>query len=294
MSEIINLRGAAKGTGSTLLLGARRARLIGGPAIKRAQATGGGIPAGAWKTGVASQVIIEVEGLAEPLNAIKGLLASQVLVLHYVAASGNRKMTVQAATATAVGESRFPPREGSANTQLSQITFDVHGDGVIEDPTDAIVDTTDSGSPPTETGLAPLVNLVSASRGAAGATAISSAVDAVLRCTMSKTVGRMNEYGLPVGVWVTAAKPQAVVNVEDAEDWVASVTAAVIDETIILVFAAGSANSTLTCKWGRLVDMQELPFKPPEESGAPGRFQLTWDLVAGTGVAAIGSMLALT
>ena len=292
MYEIINLRGATKGSG-VALVGARRARIVANPDIKRASAGGGGLPCGAWKTGVAAQVIVEVEGIDEVVNAIRGELTAITLTLHYVGPDGPRRRTCKYATATAVGESRFPPAEGRGATPLSQITFDLHAGSGIETPAEALDDASYSGTPPTGT-VQPTVKLISAARGTGGSTPILSAVEAVLRCEMSKTVGRRNAYGLPQGVWVTAQAPRIAVTLEDALEWRNSLVGDVVDEILNLTFQAGAATRTLSARWARQVEFGEEAMKAAEESGPPARPQLLWDIVTGTGVASVTDALVLT
>ncbi len=292
MYEIINLRGATKGSGAALV-GARRARLVANPDLKRASAGGGGLSGGAWKTGLAPQVIVEVEGLDEVVNAIRGDLSDLTVTLYYSGPLGPRKRVLRYCTATAVGESRFPPAEGSGTTPLSQITFDVHAGDGVETPAEAIVDASDSGTPPTGT-VQPLVRLISAYRGAAGSTPIDSAVEATLRCNMTKTVGRRNAHGLPEGAWVTAQAPRLAVTLEDAREWLASLVGEVTNEVVALTFQAGANTRTLTCRYARQVEFGDEAYKAAEEAGPPARPQLLWDIVTAGVVASVRDALVLT
>lgn len=291
MYEIINLRGATKASG-VALIGARRARIVANPDVKRASAGGGGLAAGAWKTGLAAQVIVEVEGIDEVVNAIRGDLVAITLTLHYVGPAGPRQRVCKYCTATAVGESRFPPAEGSGHTPLSQITFDLHAGSGVETPAEALVDSSFGGTPPAGT-MQPTVRLLAAARGAAGNTPIASAVEATLRCGLTKTVGRRNAYGLPQGVWVTAQAPRVAITLEDASAWLASLVGAVEDEILHLTFQAGANERTLTCRYARQVEFGDEAYKAAEEAGPPARPQLLFDIVAGGTVASVRDALVM-
>lgn len=293
MSEILVLQGAAKGTGSTPLAGARRARCVGQADIKRAPGSPQGIPAGAWRTGIMPRVIVECEGLAEVVNAITGQLVAQTLALFILTSEGVIKRTCKYATAIAVGESRFPPAEGSENVPRNEITFAIHAGSGIEQPGEAVVDAAFSGTVPSEDGE-PLIQLLSAARGAAGGTVIGGFLSARLRCNFSVTLGRRNQYGLPVGAWVTNVAPTVTVEIEERSAWRNALVEAGIDETLLLTYQAGAANRVLRAKWARLVDPGEEPHKAPEEQGPPGRVTLSWDLVRGTGVQSAAQMLTVT
>ena len=289
--RIINLRYAGKGDGSTPMSGPTRARIVGNTDIKTAQT--GVMLAGAWKTGAAPQVIIEFEGLTEALLAVKGSLALQVLVLGYVADNCNWNLTIGGATATAVGESRFPPAEGSGKVPRVEITFDIHKMGDVDTLAECIVDATDAG------GLActtdPLVNLVSALGGATGVTAIDLVVEATLRCTMAKAISRGGGDELPAGVYIKSCEPQVVITVEDLTTYLAAFSGAVIDETLKLNYIAGvSGAKCLTVKWARRVGVEEMPINPAEDSGTVGRGRIVFKVVLGTNVTGPATALVVT
>lgn len=145
-TNVLHLRYAKRGDGTTVMDGATRARLIGNLDSKRSQAGGVELPSGDYKVGGAPQAVIESENFADVLAAMHGTLDAQVLVLGYAdgTASG-RKLTAKFATATQVGDSEFPPMEGGqGSVPRYQITLDLHaGDGVTT-LAHALVDAADS------------------------------------------------------------------------------------------------------------------------------------------------------
>lgn len=287
--EILNLRGAAKGTGATALAGARRARFVSAADIKRAGVGAQGLPAGAWKTGAAAQLVVEVEGLAEVVAALRGELTNQTIVLFYRTAGGNYQRTVRYCTAVGVSESRFPPAEGSGRTPLSEITFALHAGVGIETWAQAIV-TTAGGEPPVGTSE-PLVRLLAATR---NGTALAGAVQAALRGEFTVTTGRRNVNGVPVGVWGNVTAIRVMIEMEDEASWLSALQTAPGDEILQLSFQAGASNRTLRCEVARLVDPGQEEIRSAEEAQTPTRTQLVWDLVTGGSVAGPVQALTLT
>lgn len=287
--EILNLRGAAKGTGGTALAGARRARFVSAPDVKRASVGAAGLPGGAWKTGAASQLIIEVEGVAETVAALRGELTNQTIVLYYRRSDGNYQRRVKYCTAIAVGESRFPPAEGSGRTPLSQITFAIHAGSGVETWSQALVDV--SGGEPPAALPEPLVRLLSVTR---SGSPLAGAVQAALRGEFAVTTARRNGYGVPVGAWALPSAIRVMVEMEDEASWLAALQTAPTDEVLVLTFQAGLGTRYLTCQIARLVDPGQEELKSPEEAQTPTRTQLVWELVTGTGVAGPTDALVLT
>lgn len=298
-NEIINLRGAGKGAaGSTVMLGARRASLVPNEDTAVARGSGPvGATQGAWVKGLAPQLIVECEGLTEAVLAITGQLKGQVIALHYVGGAGNRKRTYKYATATAVGPSPFPPMEGDGQTPLVAITFDLHcGSGVTSWAT-MQVDASDAGAPPSEgDNVNPLLALTGATRGAAGSTAIPSAVSASLNAVLTKSVGARNSAGLPSAVWTKNANIKVQVITEDASVLDGAYGSATIDEIVVLSFMGGKANGTLTCKVARFIGCERLEFMEAEAGSSPARYGINFQLVPGAtsfSVSSVADMLVL-
>ena len=290
-NEIINLRRAGRGTdGTTSMPGAARARLLGNLSKKTSQAGGGDMPAGAWKTGGAPQVVIEFEGLADAIAAIKGTLDNQTLVLGFVGSSGNRKYTIKWCTATAVGESQFPPAEDDGSAVRHQVTFDVHQGTGVTTLAQAMVEAADVGDPSGT--INPIVMIQAVYRGASGTNAIGKAVRATLQCEMAKKASRAGGSELPDRVWVTGRRPQVLIESEDTSIYLSAITAGVTDEIVKIHYQSASGDRILTARVARLLGVNELALEPAEQSGQVSRAQMVWDLVLGTGVTSIDDALS--
>lgn len=296
VAKIINLRGAGKGTdGATVLAGARRFTLIGNVDSKIEIGGAGEMPTGAHKTGAAPQIVTEHEGLLEPLNAIKGLLANQTLKLHYRASTGNRVSTVTKVSATAIGEYEFPPAEGQGNVPRCTITWDIHCDGVdVDTLAEALTDAVDAGSPPTETVNA-LVHLMAAHRGATGVTAIASAVRARLRARCQKRVARTGGAELPECVWLTHVAAEIAIEIEDFTDVLAALTGAATGETLKLNYRSSSSSAAvLTVKWATLIGTGQVQGLGAEQGGRVPPTELAFAITMGTGVTTVAQALVIT
>lgn len=132
MNRILYTKSVKRGTGTTVMDGATRVRILGNLDVKTSQDGGLEVLAGSYKTGAAPQLVIETENFQDVLDAITGQMDNQVIVAAYADGTANgRALTVKYCTATAVGDSEFPPAEGSGSVPRYQITFDVHqGAGV--------------------------------------------------------------------------------------------------------------------------------------------------------------------
>ncbi len=145
MDKIINLKYAKRGSGATTMDGAVRAKIVGNIETKVSRPGGSEVPNRSHKTGAAPQIIIETENFADVILAMAGTLDSQTLVLGYADGIANgRKLTCKFCTATQVGDSEFPPKEGGGDVPRYQITFDLHQGTNVTTLALAIVDAADS------------------------------------------------------------------------------------------------------------------------------------------------------
>lgn len=290
-NEIITLRRAARGSGTTPMPGAVRARIVPNAESRRSQAGGRDMLTGAWKLGAAPQVVIEFEGLADVLAAVKGQLEAQTLVLGYTGAAGNRKLTIKYATAVQVGESEFPPAEGGGDVARHQVTFAVHGGTGVDTLAEAFVEAADPDDPSGT--IDPVVSVQSAYRGATGTTEIPQAVRVLLRSELAVKTSRAGGRELPDRVWVTSSRPQVLVETEDSSVWLTGLSGGASDEIVKVYYQAGSGNRVLTAQWARLVGVEELPIEAAEQAGNVSRGRLVFDLVAdGATITGIADALA--
>lgn len=292
-TELLEIRWAYKGAGSTLMPGVVTARYERGATQRLSHSGFGGAPVLARRTGLMPMLTLSVEGVSEAVAAIKGQLDAQVLVLHYLAGSGARKRTLKRMTAVRCGPITLPPAEQDGQSPLVDIDFRLHaGTSSSEDQISELeVDAGDAASPPS-TLPTPVVYLKSVGRGAAGATLIESALSAVIVPTWAAPkVGRLNQYGVPVRAWGRCTRLQLRVTVEDQNEYDDILSHAPTQETLIATFAEGSTDRTLTLKYGQLVDEGALDYQAVETGSAPSRNELVWEFELGTGVGTIADQI---
>ena len=141
MDKILHLNYAKRGTGTTVMDGATRARLMNNINTKMSRPGGAEVAARSYKTGAAPQVVIETENFEDVVAAITNLMDNQTIVLGYADGTAlGRKLTVKFATGTAVGDSELPPAEGEGNVPRYQITLDVHQGTAVTTLAQALVD----------------------------------------------------------------------------------------------------------------------------------------------------------
>lgn len=292
-TELLEIRWAYKGAGSTLMPGVVTARYERGAPQRLSHSGFGGAPVLARRTGLMPMLTLSVEGVSEAVAAIKGQLDAQVLVLHYLAGTGARKRTIKRMTATRCGPIVLPPREQGGQSPLTDVEFRLHaGTTSSEDHINELeVDTSDAASPPT-TLPTPVVHLKSVGRGASGATLIESALSAILTPTWAAPkIGRLNENGVPVRAWGRCTRLQLRVTVEDQDEYDDILVHAPTQETLIITFAEGAADKTLTLKYGQLVDEGSLSYEAVETGSSPARNELVWEFELGTSVATIADQI---
>lgn len=145
MDKILHLRYAKRGTGTTTMDGAVRARISGNIESRKSRAGAREVPDRQYKVGAVPQVAIETENFTDVISAIAGDMDEQTLVLGYADGTVNgRKLIIKFATATNVGDSEFPPKEDGGTVPRYQITFDVHQGTGVTTLAEAFVDVSDA------------------------------------------------------------------------------------------------------------------------------------------------------